>query len=312
VPEFGLYLSLQHPAHRDPRQLVAERIEQVALARDGGLDGVFSGQHFLVPPDVQMLQPVPMLARVAAASGDLTLGTAVLVGTLLNPLEVAENAATLAALTNGRFVLGLGLGYRQEEDDAFGVMGRRVATFMAKASAVRALLEGGEVTAEGPGFRLERARLTSLPGRRPEVWIAATSDAGIRRAAELGDAWLAAPMARTAEIRRHRTLLHDLLGREPVVAALREAVLAPTDAEARALAAPFLRPVGTSSAGTVDLEPGRYIVGSPDTARRELQDLLDAGVTYVVFRVQRPGVSHADALRTIELLAANVLPSFRH
>ena len=54
----------------------------------------------------------------------MTLGTAILITTLLNPVEVAENAATLAALSPGRFVLGAGLGYRPEEDAAFGVDGR--------------------------------------------------------------------------------------------------------------------------------------------------------------------------------------------
>ena len=133
MPSFGFYLSLQHPAERDPRDLVAERLEQVRLARDVGYDSVFCGQHFLVPAGVQMLQPTPVLARVAAESGEMTLGTAVLITTLLNPLEVAETAATLAALAEGRFVLGAGLGYRPEEDAAFGVTAAATTVFAGEA-----------------------------------------------------------------------------------------------------------------------------------------------------------------------------------
>ncbi len=308
LPEFGLYLSLQHPAERDPRDLVAERLELVRLVRDAGFDSVFAGQHFLVPAEVQMLQPVPILGRIAAEAGAMTLGTAILITTLLNPVEVAETAATLAAISPARFVLGAGLGYRPEEDAAFGVTDGRVRAFTEKLRVIRRLLDGEEVTAAGPGYTLAGARLTLRPEPRPELWVAATSDNGVRRAAELGDAWLVAPSTPVAEIRR----LRALLGPEPrTLPALREAVVAPTDEEALALAKPFFDPTGTSSAGRIEHEPGRYIVGGPETAARELRALLDAGVDHVIFRVQRPGITHRDAIRTLELLASEVLPSLR-
>jgi alkanesulfonate monooxygenase SsuD/methylene tetrahydromethanopterin reductase-like flavin-dependent oxidoreductase (luciferase family) len=50
--------------------------------------------------------------------------------TLLNPVELAENAATLDAITGGRFVLGVGLGYRPEEFDAFGFPEKKVRIFL--------------------------------------------------------------------------------------------------------------------------------------------------------------------------------------
>jgi alkanesulfonate monooxygenase SsuD/methylene tetrahydromethanopterin reductase-like flavin-dependent oxidoreductase (luciferase family) len=312
MASFGLYLSLQHPADRDPRELVAERLELVRVVRDAGFDSVFAGQHFLVPPGFQMLQPVPMLARVASEAGSMTLGTAVLIATLLNPLEIAESAATLAALVPGGFVLGLGAGYRPEEDAAFGVEQRRTRTFADKLRVVRDLLEGKAVTASGPGYRLEEARLTLLPQPRPQIWVAATTDGGVRRAAEIGDAWLAAPSSRLRDLEHHVGLLRELSDGRPVqVAAMREAVVSDSDEEALALAAPFLDPQGTSSAGRVEHEPGRYVVGGPETAARELQALLDTGVDHVVFRVQRPGIALRAALRTLELLARDVIPILR-
>ena len=104
-----------------------------------------------------MLQPVPLLARIAAEAGEMRVCSGILLLTLLNPVEVAENAATLDAITDGRFVLGLGLGYRQEENDAFGLPARRLSIFEQKLDVVRRLLEGEAVTAEGHGFQLERA-----------------------------------------------------------------------------------------------------------------------------------------------------------
>ena len=114
-----------------------------------------------------MLQTVPLLARIAADAGEMRVCSGILLLTLLNPVEVAENAATLDAITDGRFVLGLGLGYRQEENDAFGLPGRRLSIFEQKLDVVRRLLEGEVVTAEGHGFRLARQQLALLADARP-------------------------------------------------------------------------------------------------------------------------------------------------
>ena len=131
APRFGIFLSAQHPPAMAPAQIARDCCEQVRLARELGFDDVSAGQHFLTQP-YQMLQTVPLLARIAAEAGEMRVGTGILLLTLLNPVEVAENAATLDAITGGRFVLGLGLGYRQEENDAFGLPEKRLAVFEQK------------------------------------------------------------------------------------------------------------------------------------------------------------------------------------
>ena len=66
-------------------------------------------------PQFQYLQPVPVLARIAAESGDMEIGTDILQLPLLHPVQVAETVATLDQLCGGRFTLGVGLGYRPVE-----------------------------------------------------------------------------------------------------------------------------------------------------------------------------------------------------
>ena len=162
APRFGLFLSAQHPPEIPASQIARDCCEQVRLARDLGFHDVSAGQHFLSQP-YQMLQPVPLLARIAADAGEMRVCSGILLLTLLNPVEVAENAATLDAITDGRFVLGLGLGYRQEENDAFGLPARRLSIFEQKLDVVRRLLEGEVVTAEGHGFKLEQQQLARSP-----------------------------------------------------------------------------------------------------------------------------------------------------
>ena len=86
---------------------VRDHVRQVELARELGFSSVWTSQHSLSQPFLY-LQSVPLLGRVAAAAEGMPVGTAILVLTLLNAVEVAENAATLDAIAGGRFVLGVG------------------------------------------------------------------------------------------------------------------------------------------------------------------------------------------------------------
>ena len=324
---FGLFVAAQHPAGDDPGVRLAEHLEQVRFVRDAGFHSIFAGQHFL-PAPYQMLQPVPLLARLAAEAGDLRVGAGILLLPLLNPVEVAEEAATLDVLTGGRFVLGVGLGYRDEENAAFGVPAERVRLFREKLDVVRRLLEGEEVTASGPGYRLEGARLAPLPLQRPRppIWMAANSDAAVRRAARLADTWFVNPHASVAEIERQVALFRAERGSDPEeLPMLREVCIAPTEEEALAVARRYLAPkyeayVNWGQSDVLpptdslrrewdELRTGRFIVGTPETAAEQIRALSELGVTELVLRVQWPGMPQRDALRTLELLGTEVLPS---
>ena len=324
---YGLFVSAQHPPDEDLSRALAEHLEQVRLVRDSGFDSIFAGQHFLSSP-YQMLQPVPLLARVAAEAGELRIGAGILLLPLLNPVEVAEQAATLDIVTGGRFVLGVGLGYRHEENEAFAVPERRATVFREKLDVVRRLLEGEEVTASGHGYRLERARLAVQPLQRPRppIWMAANGDAGVRRAATLADTWLVNPHATVSELERQLDLFRAERGSEPdELPAIREACVARSDEEALGVAAPHLAakygayvewgqsevlpPTDTLRREWEELRAGRFLIGGPETVAADIRELRDRlGITTLIFRVQWPGLAHADAMRTLELLAGEVIP----
>lgn len=323
---FGIFVSAQYPAEEDPATRLTEHLEQVRFVRDAGFDSVFAGQHFL-PAPFQMLQPVPLLARLAAETGDMRVGAGILLLPLLNPVEVAEQAATLDIVTGGRFVLGVGLGYRPEENAALGVPERRVRVFREKLDVVRRLLEGEEVTADGHGYRLERARLAPRPVQspRPPIWMAANGDAAVRRAARLADTWFVNPHAALGEVRRQLSLFRAERGSEPEeLPMLREACLAPTDEEAIAVARPYLArkyeayvnwgqsdvlpPTDTLRQEWEALHAGRFLLGSPETVVAQMEALRTLGITELVLRVQWPGLPQRAAMRTLELLAGEVLP----
>jgi alkanesulfonate monooxygenase SsuD/methylene tetrahydromethanopterin reductase-like flavin-dependent oxidoreductase (luciferase family) len=72
---------------------------------------VWASQHYLASP-FQMLQPLPLLGRMAAEAGSMSIGTNIFLLPIHNPVYVAEQVATLDVLCGGRFIFGCGLGYR--------------------------------------------------------------------------------------------------------------------------------------------------------------------------------------------------------
>ena len=119
--KFGLSLSglLQHSRDADMAQRLADVLHLVRVARDLGFDYIYAGQHYLSHP-FQMLQPLVSLARIGAETGDMDLLSTVLVP-LQNPVQMAEDVASLDVITNGRVIVNAALGYRDEEYEAFGV-----------------------------------------------------------------------------------------------------------------------------------------------------------------------------------------------
>jgi alkanesulfonate monooxygenase SsuD/methylene tetrahydromethanopterin reductase-like flavin-dependent oxidoreductase (luciferase family) len=327
----GLLLSGQHPPGDSAVAAVRQHVEQVELARELGFSSVWTSQHFLSEPFLYF-QSVPLLARVAAAAEGMTVGTAILLLTLLNPVEVAENAATLDAIAGGRFVLGVGLGYRAVENAAFGVAQKRADLFERKLEIVRRLLSGDSVTASGEGFELEDARLMLAPERPPPIWIGADSDAAVRRAARLGDAWLVGPHTRLDELERQMRLYRATRGSHgrPAPAStpvLKEVCVAATDEEALEVARPYLKdkydayvdwgqsdvlpPADTLRREFADLSAGgRFVLGSPETCASVLSDHVDRlGADLFICRLQWPGMPQQQVLNSMRLLAREVLPA---
>lgn len=329
----GLFLSGQHPPSVRAADAVAMHAEQVALARDLGFSSVWAGQHFLSDP-FQMFQSVPLLARMAAEAGDMTIGTGISLLTLLNPVEVAEQVATLDAISGGRFVFGVGFGYRPVENAAFGLGRGRTDLFELKLEVVKRLLAGEAVTAEGDGFRLDGARLSLAPGSPPPVWIAANADKAVRRAARMGDTWFINPHTKLDELERQMTIFREeraAAGLPPatVTPIIKEVCVADTDAAAMEAARPYLKgkyeayvdwgqsevlPDGDTLRRDFDelTGGGRFILGSPETCAAQLREHVDRlGVDHVACRVQWPGMPQSDVLRTLRLLSDEVLPAVR-
>jgi alkanesulfonate monooxygenase SsuD/methylene tetrahydromethanopterin reductase-like flavin-dependent oxidoreductase (luciferase family) len=333
--KIGVMLNSQFALGAHTAAAFRETLEQVRVMRDLGFDSVWVGQHYLSTP-YQMWQPMAVLARLSAEAGRMTVGTNIFLLTLHNPVESAELAATLDVITYGRFVFGVGLGYRPEEFDAFGIpLAGRATRFEELLTAVGRLLRGEEVTMDGRHVHLARARMTIAPVQRPRppIWLAATGDRAVTRAARMADAWVMNPVTTVPTLSEQTAVYRQALAAsgKPAPTArpiMREIAIGRTAGEALDRARPWLepkyaayagwgldKPVGESDSITGGFEAvarDRFIWGSPVECHAEMERYRrELGVDHFILRLQWPGMPQREALRSLELVGTELLPAMR-
>lgn len=322
----GLYLTNQYHPGDDPVEAMAGQLAMVRAAREGGWDAIFAGHHYL-GDELAHLQPLPMLARAAAEAEGMRIGTGIWLLALHNPVDVAEQMATLDVIAGGRLTFGVGLGYRDVEYAAFGIGKRRIRRFEENLELIRRLWTGAEVSADLPWCRLESVRLSTLPVQRPPLWMAANSDSAVERAARIADAWMINPHATLGTITRQLELYRAAGGGTGSLPLMREVFCGPDRETALRRAEPFLAAkyqtyaswgqdkvmpdADAFDAAYATLADQRFIVGSPTDCAAALRPWLQLGVTDLVLRTHWAGMPVEHALESIRLLSAEVLPALQ-
>ena len=166
--------------------IVAEDYEPLyPYSEDGRMPGSPIGN--IVMPD-----PLEWLSFVAALSSRLRLGTSVIVASQHSAAILAKRVATLDALSGGRLMLGVGIGWQKEEYAAIGVpyrdRGRRLDECI---EAMRVLWAEGPSTYQGKHVQFERVHCDTKPAQAGGVpiLIGGSTDHAARRAGRLGNGW---------------------------------------------------------------------------------------------------------------------------
>jgi len=177
----GLYFDLRNPTQwrQDPARLHAFALELCEEAEHQGAHSVWLTEHHQFDDDY-IASPLTFAAAVAARTTRVRIGTAIVIAPLHHPAEIAEQAAMVDLVSNGRLDLGLGAGYRVPEYALFGKsLERRYGQTDASAREVRRLW--------GPGG------VTPRPVQsRPPIWMGYQGPQGARRAGLLGEGLLTA------------------------------------------------------------------------------------------------------------------------
>jgi G6PDH family F420-dependent oxidoreductase len=171
----------------------AELIDQAVRAEQVGFDFVEISDHFHPWLDSQGHSPFTwsVLGAIAARTERIGLVTGVTCPSLrYNPAIIAQAAATMALLSDGRFTLGVGAGERLNEHvtgQPFPSVQGRHERLREALEIIRLLWSGGYHSYQGKHLQLDDARVFDLPERLPVIAVAASGSESARLAAELGN-----------------------------------------------------------------------------------------------------------------------------
>jgi alkanesulfonate monooxygenase SsuD/methylene tetrahydromethanopterin reductase-like flavin-dependent oxidoreductase (luciferase family) len=330
--QVGLLLS-DVPASVPPSQQFRDVLRIVEAAQANDFTYIAIGQHFLYG-DLRWLQPVPLLARLAAeVEPHIRLVTQIMIAPLYHPVLLAEEIATLDVVTEGRLVFGAGLGYRPEEYGYLGVPFRERAARMEESlELMQRLWTEDEVNFQGRFWTLEgvKPHLKPVQSPHPPIWIGAHSLAGARRAGRFADGYACPPETPVDEVIERYTAVKEgfdargkafgpqPLRRNVLVADTREQAVTEYARVAQGRYITYAQRGLDVMAGT-DLEQdfaaavaGHAVIGTPDDVTKQLTDLVTTlPVDPLLVRPQWPTMDADETIAAIRRLGAQVVPAIR-
>ncbi len=192
--KFGLLFRAQDPpAGEHLTRRWQEILRAGQLAEEVGFDGLFLPEHHMMDDGYT---PAPMigLGALAAVTSRVDLGTTIMLLPFYNPVQVAEHAAMVDVISDGRMILGVGVGNYEPEFELFGRTGaNQIPLFEESISIVRRLWAGEEVDHVSEYHKV-KGHIRPLPKNGGRLWMGAMSFPGVRRAARFGAPWPSDPL----------------------------------------------------------------------------------------------------------------------
>jgi probable F420-dependent oxidoreductase len=274
--------------------------EHLAIARaaeEAGFDSIWLGDHLLYRgdgrPERAPWEAWTLLSALAAATERVRLGPLVACAGFHPPGLIARMAATIDEVSGGRFVLGLGAGWSEQEFRAFGIpYDHRVSRFEESFAIVRGLLAGERVTLDGRFWRADDAVLLPRPARRTPLMIGSNGPRVLGIALPHADAW--------------NTWYEDYGNsaegfaalNERISAAALEAGRAPREIERSACVLVILDAAAGDRAVTPEAPP---LTGPPERIAERLCELAQAGADEAILVVSP--ITERSVRRLAEVLA---------
>jgi probable F420-dependent oxidoreductase len=337
----GLFTAQVPPdSGRTFTQEYREIIDLVRLAETLGYDSAWVSEHH-GSGDGYMPSLLPTLAAFAAATDHIKLGTGVLLTPFHHPLRIAEDAATVDLISGGRLILGLGLGWREEEFRMFGVpFSERVRRTTETVEVLRRAWTGERFSYEGKVFSFDRVKVTPAPERSGSIpiWLGGSVEPAIRRAGRLADGYIRTRGGDVEKMRRDLGYLEESArkaGKDPsalAFAQLQNTFVWDDPDTAWEIASKYVpNQLGiyagwdaggdTPDKGFLLVPPEektlRFLTptGSPQEVIHALRPLVEAFGSrrefHLVVRLHYPGMDFETASRAVELFAERVLPALK-
>jgi len=288
--------------HRSPEPIDMAAVRQVAQRAEAlGFRDLWVTENTL--DHVFCFDPVVVLTYAAAVTARIRLGCSVVVLPAHNPIHIAHQWASLDYVSNGRAILGVGLG-RAHHYEQFQVSREaRVRRFREEVELIKALWTEPEVSRQGSIYRLAAGTMAPKPVQkpRPPIWMGVGHPDALRRAARIADGWMGSGGSSNAAFMRSVPVLREALekgGRDPTSFPISKRVFLsvherPEVARAelhRWFTVVYRNPEGTDASG---------IHGTPEQVRERLEELIAAGANHLLLNPTARYTEHLEALASV-------------
>lgn len=327
---FGILLGPVYPGDFNPSQMYQHICQQAQIAAKTNFEAIFAAQHYLIGPESAMVQPLLLLANLAGQFPGLYIGSSIFLLPLHHPVEVAEQTATLDILSRGKFLFGVGQGYRDVEFQSFGLEKRhRRERLVEGLRVIRKLWAEDNVTFHGQFFRLNGVTIAPKPLQRPgpPILVGADTLKNVSKVPEVGDHWIASrrhsktflrqavPVYKAALERQGKEFKGLFIFRDLCIAgSSREAEDRIKEAYERMyqLYQREGQPGERYDLPFDELKQERLIVGSPDEVFEQVMAYhREFGAEFMWFTVYWPGMEPQWALETIQVFGERVMPEIK-
>jgi alkanesulfonate monooxygenase SsuD/methylene tetrahydromethanopterin reductase-like flavin-dependent oxidoreductase (luciferase family) len=313
-------------------ELYRQSLAQVEAAERLGFDSIWLTEHHFTD-DGYLPALMPAAAAIAARTTRVTIGTFVLLAPFWHPLKLAEDAAFVDVVSGGRLRLGIGLGYRAEEFEGFGIQrAQRLSRTLETIEILKRAWTGDRFSFEGKYFKFREARVLPPPVSRPhpELLWGAGAAKSIRRAAELDlgfacvggrreiGIYLEALKASGKDPARYSIVNSRVVyvadSEEHAWSDTRDALMYQAELYGKWLAAA----AGTTDQSKVLIRPDSErlrrtsVLGTASEVAARLEQIIESTpMTELIVVTQLPGLDPAKARRSLDRFGADVLPRLK-
>jgi probable F420-dependent oxidoreductase len=288
--------------HRSPDPLATETVKRVAQRAEAvGFHDLWVTSNAL--DHVYSFDAMGVLTFAAAVTTRIRVGVSVLVLPVVNPIHVAHQVATLDNLSNGRAILGVGIG-REHHYEQFQIpTERRVRRFREGVELIKAVWTEPKIDYRGDIFHLDGGTMTLKPVQKPHppIWFGGDHPDAVRRTATMADGWMGSGGSSKAVFGRSVPILKAALkeaGRDPDTFPISKRVFMSVHERAdvaraeldRWFTVVYRNPAGTDASG---------VHGTPEQVRQQLEELVDRGANHLLLNPVCRYAEQVDALASV-------------
>lgn len=253
------------------------------------------------------LEGVSLLSYAAALTRRVRLGMAVFLINLRNPIQLAKSLASLDQLSQGRLIVGVGLGGVARLYQAYGLSPeRKLARFNEALSLIEKLWTEKDLDFQGEFWQVRKADLLPKPFQRPHppVWFGGHVPSALKRAVRRGSGFIGAGSSSTEDFKKEAQIIRSALEeakKEPKDFMIGKRVYVAIDKD-RGRAARRSREWFGLYYGRSELADQVAVRGSVEECAAELREIVEAGARFILLNPMFDMAEH------LEILAAEIVP----